>query len=102
MDAERNWGNYVSRQHLDGTFSLLAHLKEGSIRVKPGDRVGGGEVLALCGNSGRSPTAHIHYHIQRTSEPGSETLPFSFSSYIRLNGAPTLVERCLPGQGDIV
>lgn len=105
MDAERNWGNYVSIQHLDGTYSLLAHLKKGSIRVKPGDRVGVGEVLGLCGNSGRSPTPHIHYHVQRTAEPGGETLPFFFSTYIKCVGPAgerTLAERSLPREGDVV
>lgn len=102
MNAVQNWGNYVLLQHVDGTHSLLAHLRKGSVRFRPGDRVGVGEVIGSCGNSGRSPAPHIHYHVQRAPEPGGETLPFYFASYIRLNGVPALVERSLPREGEVI
>ena len=102
MDTERNWGNYISIAHPDGSYSLLAHLQKGSIRVKPGDRVVAGELLGHCGNSGRSPTPHLHYHLQRTPEPGGETVPFAFTSFIRLNGETALVEHAVPQSGDAV
>ena len=102
MDTERNWGNHITVQHADGSYSLLAHLKKGSLRVKPGDRVVPGEVLALCGNSGRSPTPHIHFHLQKTPEPGGETLPFAFQSYVRAGPEPALVENSVPARGESV
>ncbi|MBI5630654.1 MAG: urea transporter [Elusimicrobia bacterium] len=102
IDTERNWGNYVSIQHDDGTFSLICHLKQGSIKVKPWQRVSGGEAVALCGNSGRSPTPHIHYHLQKTAEAGSETLPFAFSAYIEGGDNPCLREHAVPQKGQTV
>jgi murein DD-endopeptidase MepM/ murein hydrolase activator NlpD len=42
-----------------GRFAFYAHLKPGSLRVKRGDRVREGEVLALLGNSGSSTGPHF-------------------------------------------
>lgn len=101
MDMERNWGNYVSLRHIDGSHSLLAHLKPGSIPVKTGDAVAPGATLGRCGNSGRSPQPHIHYHLQREPEPGGETLPFAFARFVvEDGGVPRLSERRLPREGE--
>lgn len=63
----RTWdipGNHVVIEHDDGAYSTLAHLREDSLRVEPGDRVERGEVVAECGNSGTSTEPHLHYQIQ--------------------------------------
>lgn len=57
-------GNYVVIRHSDQEFSVLAHFKQGSIKVKAGERVERGQVLGLCGNSGNSSEPHLHYHLQ--------------------------------------
>jgi len=59
-------GNAVLIRHRDHEFSVLAHLKDGSVRVKPGDAVKRGDVIGLCGNSGNSSEPHLHYHLQNT------------------------------------
>lgn len=59
-------GNAVILRHREGEFSVLAHFQQGSIRVKPGERVRQGQVLGLCGNSGNSSGPHIHFHVQNT------------------------------------
>jgi hypothetical protein len=59
-------GNAVLIQHRDNEVSVLAHLKLNSIKVKVGDKVAGGQVIALCGNSGNSSEPHLHYHLQNT------------------------------------
>lgn len=59
-------GNAVVIQHRDGEVSVLAHLKQGSVRVKAGDKVARGQVIGLCGNSGNSSEPHLHYHLQNT------------------------------------
>ncbi|MFB3894278.1 MAG: peptidoglycan DD-metalloendopeptidase family protein [Phycisphaerae bacterium] len=59
-------GNAVFIQHRPSEVSVLAHLKMGSVKVKAGDKVTAGQVVGLCGNSGNSSEAHLHYHLQNT------------------------------------
>jgi peptidase M23-like protein/uncharacterized protein DUF3887 len=59
-------GNAVFIRHGTQEVSVLAHLKQGSIKVKVGDAVKKGQVLGQCGNSGNSSEPHIHYHLQDT------------------------------------
>ncbi|MBN1588264.1 MAG: peptidoglycan DD-metalloendopeptidase family protein [Pirellulales bacterium] len=59
-------GNAVIIRHRKHEVSVLAHFQQGTICVKRGERVKQGQVLGLCGNSGNSSEAHIHYHFQNT------------------------------------
>jgi murein DD-endopeptidase MepM/ murein hydrolase activator NlpD len=43
-----------------GPFVLLAHLRRGSVAVRPGSVVEAGALLAECGNSGNSTQPHVH------------------------------------------
>ncbi len=43
-----------------GPFVLLAHLRRGSVRVRPGDEVTAGTQVGECGNSGNSTEPHVH------------------------------------------
>jgi hypothetical protein len=86
VDKTNNWGNYVVVYDERGYYVELSHFAEGSIRVKPGDWVEPGSILGLCGNSGYSPQPHVHVHIQLYQHLGSPTLPFSFLSYVEVNG----------------
>lgn len=58
------WGMWLLIDHDNGLSSLYAHLS--SIIVKPGQRVGAGEVVALSGNSGISTGPHLHLTIYAT------------------------------------
>jgi len=42
---------------------VLAHLRRGSLRVGPGDRVTAGEQVADCGNTGNSTEPHVHLQL---------------------------------------
>ncbi|MDQ6787381.1 MAG: peptidoglycan DD-metalloendopeptidase family protein [Acidobacteriota bacterium] len=57
-------GNLVIIKHAEGEYSLFAHFKQNSIRVKVGDKLTKGQVLGLCGNSGNSSEPHLHYQFQ--------------------------------------
>ena len=59
-------GNCVTIQHRDDEVSVLAHFKQGSIVVKPGDTVKRGQLLGQCGNSGNSSEPHLHFHLQNS------------------------------------
>jgi hypothetical protein len=81
-------GNFVVIRHDRGIYSLTAHLREGSLCVKVGDRVHVGQVVGRCGNSGHSTEPHVHFHVQ--DSPSFYTglgLPVRFLD-LRVDGVP--------------
>ncbi len=77
-----NWGNTIIIKHKNWVYSKLSHLKKGSFKVKKGDEVKYGEIIANCGNSGRSPYPHLHFQIQQNPFIGSETLDYPLNNFI--------------------
>ncbi|CCF13147.1 peptidase M23 family protein [Brevibacillus laterosporus GI-9] len=61
-------GNHVIIDHGNGEYSVTAHLKTDSLKVKVGDKVKRGEIIGLCGNSGNSSEAHIHFQVSNSPE----------------------------------
>jgi murein DD-endopeptidase MepM/ murein hydrolase activator NlpD len=53
---------------------VLAHMRQGSIAVAPGQTVTTGTLLGEVGNSGASTEPHLHIHAQR---PGTLEQPIS-------------------------
>jgi len=75
-------GNFVILDIGKGRYAFYAHLRPGSLRVRPGDRVRRGQVLGLVGNSGNSTEPHLHFHISDgPSALGSEGLPYAIDSF---------------------
>ena len=64
-------GNFVLIKHSNSVFMHLSHLKCGSVLVRAGAVVKRGEVLAACGNSGRSTEPHLHFHVQSDDRIGN-------------------------------
>lgn len=62
-NEEQLLGNHVIIEHAYDEYSVIAHLKEGSLQVSEGDNVTAGEVVGLAGNSGNSSEPHIHFHV---------------------------------------
>ncbi|MEV7425583.1 M23 family metallopeptidase [Streptomyces sp. NPDC091212] len=56
-------GNHLVLDLGGGTYAMYAHLQRGSLRVRAGDRVREGQVLARCGNSGNSSEPHLHFQL---------------------------------------
>jgi len=56
------YGNLIMIKHNYGFRSVYAHLD--SMRVKVGDYVTKGQVIAKSGNSGRSTGPHLHYEVR--------------------------------------
>jgi len=83
IDLEHNWGNTIIIRHADQLYSKLSHLKTGSFKVVAGEAVKKGQVVAACGNSGRSPFPHIHFQLQGTPYIGSRTLYYPISHFIQ-------------------
>jgi len=75
-------GNHVVQDIGNGNFAFYAHLKTGSVKVKPGDRLSTGQVLGNVGNSGNSTAPHLHFHVMSTADPlRADGLPFVFRSF---------------------
>lgn len=81
VDIEHNWGNGIVIKHTDGLFTKISHLKKGSFKFRVGDYINKGEVLATCGNSGRSPEPHIHFQVQTLPFIGATTFKYPLSYY---------------------
>jgi len=76
-------GNYVIIDHGNNEYSILAHLKRGSIAVTPGESVYIGQFLGLCGNSGHAAMPHLHYHLQNSPRLfAGDGLPIRFRTYV--------------------
>lgn len=85
LTLETMSGNYLVLDMGDGRYADYVHLRPGSLRVRVGERVRRGQVLAEVGNSGDSDAPHLHFQI--TDGPylhGSEGLPFVLRSYQKL------------------
>jgi murein DD-endopeptidase MepM/ murein hydrolase activator NlpD len=98
--AQERVGNFVVIDHGNGEYSLLAHLKNGSVKVQVGDKVAVGQKVGECGNSGNSSGPHLHYGLRGAPSPDkSMSLPAQFLSYFA-DGKP--VPRGEPVQGQKV
>ncbi|WED22280.1 M23 family metallopeptidase [Vibrio sp. JC009] len=60
--SKKGFGNFLILRHSFGFSTSYAHLK--GFKVKKGQFVSKGEQIALCGNSGTSTGAHLHYEIR--------------------------------------
>jgi len=83
MALENASGNYVALDLGNGRHAFYEHLKHGSIRVKKGDRVRSGQVIALLGNTGSSSSGpHLHFHVSdANSTLAAEGLPYAFREF---------------------
>ena len=78
-------GNHIILKITSNRFVTYAHLQKGSIKVRPGDRVHRGEVIALLGNSGNTTGAHLHLQVtDRNSVLQAQGVPFIFSDFTYL------------------
>lgn len=94
------YGNHVVIDHGNGEFSLVAHLMHGSLKVKRGDRVASGQVLARTGNSGMSSEPHIHYQLMDKADwRVANGFPSEFQNF-QLNDR--VVERGEPRRADLI
>jgi murein DD-endopeptidase MepM/ murein hydrolase activator NlpD len=100
-------GNYlVIRDDVSGMFVALAHLRDGSQRVRVGDQVRSGAVVAQCGNSGNSTQPHVHLQVMDSADLAvARGVPVTFAAY-REHGpgrrGPRDVAVGVPGEGAIV
>jgi murein DD-endopeptidase MepM/ murein hydrolase activator NlpD len=102
MNSAQVTGNRIVLDHGNGEYSVLAHLRRGSVRVHEGQSVQAGDQLGECGNSGNSSEPHLHFQLQDGPKFGeSAGLPAQFSNYLAdgqpvARGEPTKGQRIRP------
>jgi murein DD-endopeptidase MepM/ murein hydrolase activator NlpD len=105
MTIETIGGNHIILDLGQGRYAFYAHLQPGSLRVKVGDHVTRGQVLALLGNSGNSTEPHLHFHVSDRNSPlASQGVPYVLESFA-LRGKDKRYEKRekqLPLAGDMV
>jgi len=75
-------GNTITLDLVGGRFAYYLHLHPGSVRVKTGDRVRRGQVLARVGASGDAREPHLHFEV--TTSPkllAGDGLPYLIDRY---------------------
>ena len=104
VNTAQNWGNTVIIKHVGGLYSKVSHLKKSSIKVTVGAFVKQGDLLGLCGNSGRSPEPHLHFQTQLTPYVGSKTLEYPIAYFVSTESNSTLTFNnfSVPEQGTAV
>ena len=91
-------GNFIVIAHGNQEYSMIPYLKQGSIKVKPGQRVKQGDVIGQCGDSGSTLAPHIEYRLQNTAGfPAPVTLPAQFVDYVA-DGKDVTIGEPLRGQ----
>jgi urea transporter len=99
VNLEQNWGNTIVIKHAEYLFTKVSHLKKNSTKVKVGDKVKQGDIIGLCGNSGRSPEPHLHFQVQATPYIGSKTLAYPFAYFSSANNSKSFQ---IPKAGEII
>jgi murein DD-endopeptidase MepM/ murein hydrolase activator NlpD len=74
------YGNLVAIRHGDRFITLFGHCDE--IRVRSGQDVEQGEVIATVGNTGWSTSPHLHYEVRRKLETDGRFVPVDPRVYI--------------------
>jgi murein DD-endopeptidase MepM/ murein hydrolase activator NlpD len=91
------YGNLVTIDHGDGTFSMYGHNSQ--LAVRAGDMVEAGQVVALSGSTGRSTGPHLHFEFWKNGANLTE-------SYLQqaavLGEVAAAVTRSLQSNGPVV
>ncbi|HEY5800484.1 MAG TPA: M23 family metallopeptidase [Burkholderiaceae bacterium] len=87
------WGNHVEIDHGNGEISLLAHLRQGSVALKVGDKVKAGQQVGAMGFSGDAFLVHLHYDLKNGPGFDADGLPSPFRHFERRTGAGWLKVR---------
>jgi len=97
------FGNYLVIDHLNGEYSLYGHIKQGSSKVRVGEQVKQGQVIAQMGASGSSKFPHLHYELQTGADTSAEGLPSYFKQFRRILGSRSIeIKKGQVDTGDIL
>jgi murein DD-endopeptidase MepM/ murein hydrolase activator NlpD len=66
--AGGGFGNFVRLQHkINGEYytTTYAHMQDGSVKVKPGQKIEAGTPIGKMGSTGMSTGKHLHWELQK-------------------------------------
>ncbi len=93
-------GNRLLLKVGDSAVVLYAHLQPHSVKVKEGQKVKKGDVLALLGNSGNSSEPHLHIHLATGSNIHDvltgDGLPYAMPSASIIGQCAAFGAECTP------
>ncbi len=103
VNTKENWGNTIVIRHWTGLYTKMSHLRKNSFRVKKGDFIHRGDIVALCGNSGRSPEPHLHFQVQSFPHVGSSTIEYPLAYYVVREHKKIIPENfSIPKEGQLI
>lgn len=104
LDFSAITGNCVIIQYGSDGYCLLAHLRQGSVRVKVGQTIQRNEAVGELGHSGNSTMPHLHMQFMDSLDfRHANGIPFKIKEYSvyrrgawikKLNDLPTKKEIC--------
>lgn len=80
IEGGKDAGNAVVIDHGGGWETQYSHLRQGSLKVRPGQKVTAGEPIALIGLSGNSEYPHLHFTVRSGR--------MALDPFLPLGGAP--------------
>ncbi|MBK8522605.1 MAG: peptidoglycan DD-metalloendopeptidase family protein [Ferruginibacter sp.] len=86
MNSFNVGGNMVIIKTANNEYLVFCHFKHQSIKVKEGQKIKQGDLLGLCGNTGNSSEAHLHFHIQNIEDLNTATGAKCYFEKIFVNG----------------
>jgi hypothetical protein len=82
MTPDTVFGNHIVLDLGGYQFGTYCHLQPGSLRVKVGDLVRRGQILAKIGDSGDAREPHVHFQVQTSAVPlAGEGVPYLIDHY---------------------
>lgn len=74
------YGNFITIMHSNGEYSLYAHLSQHSMKIRIGDKVKSGQMIAQVGSTGNSSEPHLHFQLMDSEDPlKANGLPIVFT-----------------------
>jgi hypothetical protein len=73
-------GNFIRIQHDDDSRALYYHIAQNGAKVKIGQQVKEGQLIALSGNTGFSAAPHLHFLVDRLENGKYVSVPTLFKS----------------------
>lgn len=101
MNALQITGNHVVLEIAPAEYLYLAHLQEGSVKVKAGDQVERGQLVGRCGNSGNTSEPHLHLHVQDQLEIDARAVGIPIH-FVQFWADGVAVDRGAPVRGQFI